>query len=61
VVYYAPRGRRRPPSGTRRLVSVPEAAEILGITVEAVRGRIKRVDELRESGALLGVGVGGGA
>jgi hypothetical protein len=27
---------------TRRRVSVPEAAELLGITVDAVRGRIKR-------------------
>jgi hypothetical protein len=34
-------GEDRPPTGQRR-VTVAEAAEILGLTVEAVRGRIKR-------------------
>jgi hypothetical protein len=43
----------QPPTGRRR-VTVAEASEILGITVEAVRGRIKRktLEHERDSGTV---------
>jgi hypothetical protein len=43
----------RPPTGRRR-VTVAEASEILGVTVEAVRGRIKRgtLEHERDSGTV---------
>jgi hypothetical protein len=46
-------GADRPPTGQRR-VTVAEAAEILGLTVEAVRGRIKRgkLEHAKEDGTV---------
>jgi len=43
----------RPPTGRR--VTVQEAAELLGLTVEAVRGRIKRgkLEHTKEDGAVF--------
>jgi len=35
-------GRTGPTGGDRRRLTVPEAAEALGITVDAVRGRVRR-------------------
>ncbi len=37
-------------SQTRRRFTVPEAAEVLGVTIEAVRGRIKRDTLAHEKG-----------
>jgi hypothetical protein len=41
-------------SPTRRRITVAEAADILGTTVEGVRGRIKRgnLDSVKESGTV---------
>jgi len=38
--------------GTKRRLSVPEAAEALGVTVDAIRSRIKRgtIEHVREGG-----------
>ena len=46
-------GRPRPSTDPLRL-TVPEAAEVLGVTVDAVRGRIRRgtLDSERESGTV---------